>query len=100
MHTIGVMIGNANSDYTIETLSGIYEAARQSGVNVVCFAGVQSSYFYKEFYDKKQQEDLGYQSTCIFDYDKLFNIDALIVAYSSMSIFMSDYELRELELRH
>ena len=47
MHTIGVMIGNANSDYTIETLSGIYEAARQSDVNVVCFTGVQSSYFYK-----------------------------------------------------
>ena len=41
MHTIGVMIGNANSDYTIETLSGIYEAARQldldsSTISKVC----------------------------------------------------------------
>ena len=100
MFTIGVMIGNANSDYTIETLLGIYEAARQIDANIVCFTGVQSSYFYKEFYEKEQQDDFGYQSTCVFDYDKLFNIDALIVAYSSMSIFMSDYELKELELRH
>lgn len=100
MYTIGVMIGNANSDYTIETLSGIYEAARQIDANIVCFTGVQSAYFYKEFYEKEQQEDFGYQSTCVFDYDKLFNLDALIVAYSSMSIFKSEYELKELELRH
>lgn len=97
--TIGVMIGNANSPYTIDVLNGVYEAAKQTNVNIICFTGIHSSYFYKDKFEKEMQEDYDYQSTCVFDYDKLCHIDALIVAYSSMAVFMSEKELAEFKRR-
>lgn len=95
--TLGVMIGNANSPYTIETLKGINEAAKQNDVNVISFIGVHSSYFYREYFQNEHQEDYDYQSSCVFDYHKLCDIDALILAYGTMSIFMSERDLLELQ---
>ena len=93
--TIGVMIGNANSPYTIDTINGIREAASQAGVNVINFIGVHSSYYNKGFLDREVQEEYDYQSTGVFAYDKLCDIDALIVAYGSMTVFMTDKELTD-----
>lgn len=98
-YTIGVMIGNANSPHTIETLHGIREAAEKTGANIICFTGIHSSYFYKDYFEKEHKEDYDYQSTCVFDYDKLCHVDALIVSFGSMTVFMSERELKEFQRR-
>lgn len=98
-YTIGVMIGNANSPHTMDTVNGIREAASQMGVNIICFTGVHSSYFYKDYFEKEQQEDYDYQSTCVFEYDRLCDVDALIVSYGSMTVFMTEKELKEFKRR-
>ena len=97
--TIGVMIGNANSPHTIDTINGIREAAAMAGVNVINFIGVHSSYFCAEYFEKESQEDYDYQSTCVFSYNKLCKLDALIVSYGSMTVFMSEKELNEFKRR-
>lgn len=97
--TLGVMIGNANSPHTIDTINGIREAASQAGANVICFTGVHSSFFYSDYSEKEQQEDYDYQSSCVFEYDKLCHVDALIVSYGSMTVFMSERKLKEFQRR-
>lgn len=98
-YTIGVMVGNANSPHTIDTVKGIMSAAKESGVNTINFISVHSSYFYRDYFEREQQEDYDYQSICVFDYDKLCDVDALIVSYGTMSVFMSEKELREFQRR-
>lgn len=95
--TIGVMIGNANSTHTIDTVKGIVDAAKNYDVNTISFIGVHSSYYYRDYFEKENQEDYDYQSSCIFDYDKLCQIDALIVSYGTMAVFMSERELKEFQ---
>ena len=98
-YTIGVMAGNANSPYTVETLNGIYEAAAQADANVICFTGVHSSFFYKDYFEKENQEDYSYQSCIAFDYDNLCDVDAMIVYLGTMSVFMTERELHEFQRR-
>lgn len=97
--TVGVMIGNANSPHTIETVNGIVEAASQYDVDVISFIGVHTSYFYRDYFERENQEDYDYQSSCVFDYDKLCKLDALIVSYGTMAVFMTDRELKEFQRR-
>lgn len=97
--TIGVMIGNANSPHTIETVNGIVEAAGRFDVDVISFIGIHTSYFYRDYFESENQEDYDYQSSCVFDYDKLCEIDGLIVSYGTMSVFMTDKELKEFQRR-
>lgn len=95
--TIGVMIGNANSPHTIETIHGICEAAKELDVNVIIFVGMHSSYFFREYFQKENQEDYDYQSMCVFDYRRLCDCDAMIVAYGTLSVFLNEKELKELQ---
>ena len=93
--TIAVMTANVNSPYNADILNGIREAAKQMDVNVVCFVGVRTSYFYSDYFESEHVEDYEYQSNVIFDYSKLCDIDAFIVMYGSMSIFLTERELEE-----
>jgi len=96
-YTIGVLIGNANSPHTIDTLKGIRIAAEKMGCNIVSFVGVRSSYFYRDYFENENIEDYDYQSVCIYDYDKLCGIDAYIVSYGTLSVFLSEKEIRDIQ---
>ena len=95
--TIGVVVGNANSPYTIDMINGIKEAAKQADVNVVCFLGMHSSFFYNKYIEANTQEDFDYQSSCVVDYDRMCDIDAYIVSYGTMALFMTDRELADFQ---
>lgn len=94
-YTVGVILGNANSPHTIETIKGIKEAAKELSVNIMCYAGVHSSYFFRDYFNDRQDEDFDYQASCIYDYISLSNVDALILSYGTLTIFLNNRELSQ-----
>lgn len=86
--TVGVMIGNANSTHSISTLQGIRQAAKETGVNTVVFLGIHTEYMYKDFF--KEEISYDYQSLTVFDYVSLSKLDALIISYGELGVFLRE----------
>lgn len=86
---IGVLIGNAHSNHPKELIFGINQAAREKDVDVIFFLGTQSCYFYQDIMGKgMESQDYDYQFNIIYDYARLGDVDALIISYGSLSIFL------------
>lgn len=88
--TVGVMIGNANSTHSISTLQGIRQAAKETGVNTVVFLGIHTEYMFKDFFEEEISYD--YQSLTVFDYVALSKLDALIISYGELGVFLKEGE--------
>lgn len=88
-YNIGVLIGNAHSNHPKELIYGIHQAAGEEKVDVIFFLGTQSCYFYKDVLgDSKENKNYDYQFNIIYDYAGLGDVDALIISYGSLSIFL------------
>jgi len=87
-HTIGVLIGNAMSPHTMDLMKGIYHAAKDFGVNVLFYIGLHSSYFFADLFGDDSGKDYDYQFNTIYDFAWLGKVDALIIAYGSLCIFL------------
>ena len=94
--TIGVVIGNANSPHTNEIIKGVRAAGIEAEVNIIYFTGVHSSYFFKNYFETKNDEDFDYQIFCLYDYIKLCSVDAIILSYGTLSVFWNNRELLQL----
>ncbi|HKM22026.1 MAG TPA: GGDEF domain-containing protein [Lachnospiraceae bacterium] len=94
-YTIGVLIGNATSPHTVDLMKGIYHAAKDMGANVLFFLGIHSSYFYADMFGEDSENDFDYQFNTIYDYAWLGKVDAMIISYGSLCIFLpyNDKEL-------
>ena len=91
-YTIGVMIGNANSPHTMDLMQGIFHAAESMSVNVLFFLGIHSSYYYKSYFGEDAEDDYDYQFNAAYDYEAFADLDALIIAYGSLCIFLDEKE--------
>lgn len=89
-YTIGVLIGNATSPHTMDLMKGIYHAAKDYEVNVLSFLGMHSSYFYADLFGEDSENDYDYQFNTIYDYAWLGKVDALIISYGSLCIFLDN----------
>jgi len=88
--TVGIMIGDANSAHSIKTLQGIRQAAKETGVNTVTFLGVHTEYMFRDFYGGETSYD--YQVMTVFDYADIAKIDALVISYGELGIYLQDEE--------
>lgn len=91
-YTIGVMIGNANSPHTMDLMQGIFHAAHSMNVNVIFFLGIHSSYYYKSYFGEDVEDDYDYQFNAAYDYQAFADLDALVIAYGSLCIFLDENE--------
>ena len=91
-YTIGVMVGNANSPHTMDLMQGIFHTAQSIDVNIVFFLGIHSSYYYKSYFGEDIEDDYDYQFNVVYDYQAFADIDALIIAYGSLCIFLDENE--------
>lgn len=89
-YTIGVMIGNANSPHTMDMMRGIYHSAEKLQVDVLFFLGIHSQYYYRSYFGDNAGDDYDYQFNVVYDYTFLAKVDALIIAFGTLSIFMED----------
>lgn len=89
-YTIGVLIGNANSPHTMDLMKGIYHAAEKMNVNLLYFLGIHSNYSYRAYFGDNAEDDYDYQFNIVYDYTGLGKVDALIISYGSLSIFLEE----------
>lgn len=93
-YTIGVLIGNANSPHTRTLMRGVHDAAEKLNVNVIFFLGVHMTYYYRAYFGETVNNDYDYQCNVVYDYAKLGSVDALIISYGSLCIFLEDNNLQ------
>lgn len=89
-YTIGVLIGNANSPHTMDLMKGIYHAAEKMDVNLLYFLGIHSNYTYRAYFGENAEDDYDYQYNIVYDYTSLGKVDALIISYGSLCIFLEE----------
>lgn len=94
-YTIGVMIGNAISPHIAELIEGIYHASADMQINVVFFLGIHSGYYYNLNQECAVDNDFDYQFNVVYDYQAFADIDALIIEYGSLSLFLSEKGKKE-----
>ncbi|MDD3254066.1 MAG: GGDEF domain-containing protein [Lachnospiraceae bacterium] len=90
VYTIGVLIGNANSPHTMDLMQGIYRASKKLNVNLLFFLGIHSRYHYRSYFGEQAEDDYDYQFNIVYDYAWLGKVDALIISYGSLCIFLDD----------
>lgn len=91
-YRIGIMIGNVYTNHPQELLRGIYAAAREYPVTLELFPGTQSRSFYKELTGISGSNDFEYQFNTIYDFALFGDLDALIISYGTLCIFLEDRE--------
>lgn len=93
--TIGVLIGNANSPHTLDLMKGIHEASEKLDVNIMYFLGIHTGDYYHMPVGSDKGEDYDYQFNVVYDYAWLGRVDALIISYGTLSIFLENNNKEE-----
>ncbi len=88
--TIGVVIGNANSPHTRSIMDGVVKSAKEMDVNVIFFLGVHMAYNYQAYFGDRMDYNYDYQYNVVYDYAMLSDVDAVIMSYGSLCIFLED----------
>lgn len=93
-YRIGIMIGNVYTNHPQEVLRGIYAAAREYPVMLELFPGTQSRNFYQEITGAtvSGSDDFEYQFNTIYDFALFGDLDALIISYGTLCIFLGERE--------
>lgn len=94
-YTIGIMIGNAISPHIVELIKGIYRASADMQINVFFFLGIHSGYYYNLSKECSVDKDFDYQFNVVYDYQAFTRIDALIIEYGSLSLFLNKKEQKK-----
>ena len=89
-YTIGVLIGNANSPHTRSLMRGVHDAAEKLNVNVMFYLGVHMAYYYRDYFGNEVDSSYDYQYNVVYDYALLGDVDAIIISYGSLGIFLED----------
>ena len=88
--TIGVLIGNADSPHTRGLIRGISRAAQHMDVNVILYLGMHTGSYYRTVFGEQNTTEsiYDYQMNVVYDYALLGGVDALIIAYGSLDIYL------------
>lgn len=84
--TIAIMLGDVQSDYSSELLSGFYTCAKEEHVNIVFLMGPQMPQSCNDILTDNFHGDYNYQFDTVYDYANFVKPDALIITYGSLSI--------------
>ncbi len=89
-YTVGVLIGNANSSYTMDLMQGIYHAAEELGANLLFYLGIHSENYYHSYFGAEDRDNFDYQYNIVYDYTLFGKVDALIISYGTIVQFLED----------
>ena len=89
------MIGNAISPHIVELIKGIYRASADMQINVFFFLGIHSGYYYNLSKECSVDKDFDYQFNVVYDCQAFTRIDALIIEYGSLSLFLNKKEQKK-----
>ncbi|MBQ0028028.1 MAG: GGDEF domain-containing protein [Lachnospiraceae bacterium] len=94
---IGVLIGNFSTKHPMEVLRGLYEVAEGNDVKLTLISGAQGGIFNYWSTDTEHNEAaqfaaFDYQYNALNDYSLIAGFDAIIVAYGTISMYLSQKE--------
>jgi len=92
-YTIGVLIGNANSDHVKNIMNGMTTVAEELNINLIFYLSYHMGFYYSIFSREKPDVNFDYQSSIVFDYALIGDVDAIIFTYGSLTIFLDDKNL-------
>lgn len=92
IYNIGVIMGNVYTAHPKELLHGIYDAAAKLPVNLQMFLGTQSNAFYRTMNSAASEENYDRQFNSVYDFALFGGLDALIIAYGTLCVFLNDDE--------
>ena len=85
-YTIGIMLGDIQSDYSADLISGFYTCAREEDVNLIFLMGPQAPLYCTDILLSNDNGHYHYQFDTIYDYAHFSKLDAMIIAYGSLSL--------------
>lgn len=85
-------MGNVHTNHPQDLLRGIYAAAAEYPVNLEIFPGMQNSGFYHDLTNAAVGSEFEYQFNTIYDFALFGDLDALIISYGTLSIFLDEKE--------
>lgn len=89
-YTIGIMVGDTQSEYSEELMRGFYAGAREEGVNIVLFMGPQMPAYCTDIMTSSISGNYRYQFNSIYQYTHFMRPDALIISYGTLSVSNSE----------
>ncbi|NLL80494.1 MAG: LacI family transcriptional regulator [Clostridiales bacterium] len=92
IYNIGVVIGNIYTSYPQELIRGISDAAKNFPINIQFFPGTQSSAFFRGEADVVLKHNFDYQFNTIYDFAVFGDLDAIIISYGTLCIFLNAEE--------
>lgn len=84
--TIGIILGDIQSDYSNELLRGFYTCAKEEDINIIFLMGPQAPQYCTDILSVNDNNHYHYQFDTIYDYAHLTKPDALIIACGSLSM--------------
>ena len=90
---IGVLIGNAHTSYPIELMRGISEASKKENADVIFFLGTHTNAFYRDMLGESVRNSYDYQFNTTYDYAMMADLDAMIVSFGTLNIFLQHCDL-------
>ena len=91
-YNVGILIGGVHTYFPKEHISGIATAAKELDINVCFFLGTQTQDFFEDMLGGTHKDSFDYQFNTIYDYQDFADIDALIIEYGSLGMFLSEAE--------
>lgn len=98
-HTVGVLIGNANSPYTQDLMEGIISTAKKKDIDLLFYLGIHTDLAYRANFGNDDKDDYEYQFNVVYDYVEMSKVDALIISYGTIAHFMDGIS-KEQFLKH
>ena len=93
--TIAIILGDVQSGYSNDLVSGFYACAREENVNIIFLMGPQIPLYCMDILSCNFNGDYEYQFDTIYDYAHFVKPDAMIISYGSLTIFKTDYDKDE-----
>ena len=91
---IGLLMGNVFTKHPMEVLKGLSMYASEKGVSLTVIPGAQGS-IYEYWGDNAENADdlnfseYNYQYNALYDYTQIAGLDALIITYGTLMMFLS-----------
>lgn len=94
--TIGIILGDIQSDYSNELLRGFYTCAKEEDINIIFLMGPQAPQYCTDILSVNDNNHYHYQFDTIYDYAHLVKPDALIIACGSLSMSNPSLYIKDL----
>lgn len=95
IYTVAVMVGDTQSEYSVEMMRGFSIAAKEEGVNLVSLMGPQVPTYCTDIITSNVTGNYRYQFNSVYRYAHLIKPDALVISVGTLFAFSQEESKKE-----